>query len=63
MFFAEVDGRPAGCVGVRAFSDGVCEMKRLYVAPEERGQGVGRALVIAAIKAAREIGYKRNNFV
>jgi carbonic anhydrase len=59
LFFAELDGRPAGCVGVRAFSDGVCEMKRLYVTPEARGLGVGRALVLAAIKAAKEIGYKR----
>ncbi len=61
LFFAEVDGCPAGCVGVRPLpeSDGLCEMKRLYVSPEARGQGVGAALAMAAIKAAKEIGYKK----
>ena len=61
LFFAEVDGRPAGCVGVRPLpdSEGVCEMKRLYVAPEERGHGVGASLALAAIKAAKEIGYRK----
>ena len=61
LFFAEVSGRPAGCVGVRPLpgSDGVCEMKRLYVTPEERGHGVGARLALAAIKAAKEIGYRK----
>ena len=61
LFFAEIDGRPAGCVGVRSLagSEGVCEMKRLYVEPEERGHGVGNALALAAIKAAKEIGYRK----
>ena len=61
LFFAEVDGRPAGCVGIRPLigSDGVCEMKRLYVTPDERGQGIGAALAMAAIKAAKEIGYRK----
>ena len=34
-------------------------MKRLYVEPEERGHGVGAALALAAIKAAKEIGFRK----
>jgi carbonic anhydrase len=59
LWCAELSGRPVGCVGVRPISDGVCELKRLYVEPDARGQGVGQELALAAIRAAKELGYRR----
>lgn len=53
------DGEILGCVGLRAFTDDACEMKRLYVLPQARGMGVGEALVSAIITCATEAGYRR----
>jgi len=59
FLIAEQDGIAVGCVGVRSFARGVCEMKRLFTIPTARNQGTGRSLAEAAIAAARELGYAR----
>lgn len=50
-------GRAVGCVGVREHDETSCEIKRLFVSEDVRGQGLGRSLARYALDAARELGY------
>jgi putative acetyltransferase len=57
LLIAMIDGHIAGCVALRRIDDRTGEMKRLYVRRDFRSEGLGRQLVEAAIRAARDAGY------
>lgn len=50
--------KAAGCIGLKPFDEGRCELKRLYVRPAYRGQKLGELLVAKIVEDAREIGYR-----
>jgi ribosomal protein S18 acetylase RimI-like enzyme len=59
LLLAEYEGQLAGCVALHRLGPEICEMKRLYLRPQFRGKGVGRALAKKVIGEARCIGYRK----
>ena len=59
LYIALSDGEPAGCIALRKIDEESCELKRLYVRPEFRGQHLGELLVNKIIDDARLIGYRQ----
>ena len=52
-------GQPVGCGAVRRIETNTGEVKRMYVVPQERGRGVGRAILNAIEAEARALQLSR----
>ena len=69
LLLAGYESQLAGCVALHRIASGdssevchgseFCEMKRLYLRPQFRGKGLGRAFADRIIAEARQIGYRR----
>lgn len=58
MYIALVDEKLAGCVALTKNDDDYCEIKRLYIREEFRGNHLGNMLSEKIIEDAGAIGYK-----
>ena len=56
VYLAELAGHTVGCVALIPMGNGVVELSKMAVAPEARGQGIGRRLLEYAIAEARLLG-------
>ena len=54
----DVDGSIIGTCGIGRVTDGVCELRKMYVDPRHRGKGIGRMLLEDAIERARGLGFE-----
>lgn len=58
ILVADMGGRLVGMVGLRIIEPGQGELKRMYLQPDQRGSGLGRGLLDAALEMARELGLR-----
>jgi N-acetylglutamate synthase-like GNAT family acetyltransferase len=54
---AEVDGKVVGMAAAIKRTESICELKRLYVGPDSRGQGIGHQLLTQIIAFAHGLDY------
>ena len=59
-FLVARDGKRAvGCGAIRLLDPKTAEVKRMYVEPDHRGKGIGRAVLDGLDAAARQLGARR----
>lgn len=58
VIIAYIEGKPAGSGAIKAYAEDVAEIKRMFVHPDFRGQGVAKTILAALEDWARELNYK-----
>jgi putative acetyltransferase len=59
LLLVDYEGQVAACVALHRLGPAICEITRLYLRPQFRGKGLGRALAERIIAEASQIGYQR----
>lgn len=58
VIVAYKNNEPIGCGAIKKFDDESAEVKRMFVKPEYRGQGVAAKILSASEAWAKELGYQ-----
>lgn len=61
-YVAEIDGKLVGGGGIyptEGLADDTCELVKMYLLPEARGQGIAKEIIKMSIQFAKEQGYKK----
>src|SRR5215831_17094715 len=56
FFVMRRDGLPVGCGGIKFFDSDYAEVKRMYVRPQNRGSGLGTAMLNHLAEFSRQHG-------
>jgi len=59
FLIARDNGRAVGSGAIRLLDTTTAEVKRMYVEPDQRGKGIGRAVLVRLEAEARQLGAKR----
>ena len=59
LLLVYVEGQPMGIACLKALTEGTGEVRRMYVRPEARKKGLGRAFLNRLLEEAIQIGYQR----
>ncbi len=58
FLIARLGGQPVGCAALRPLDGETGEVRRMYVAPSVRRQGIGRRLLATLEQIASQFGYR-----
>lgn len=59
FFVADIGGDVIGCAALEVFTDTLGEVRSLAVHPDHGGKGLGKQLVLATERYARELGLQK----
>jgi len=60
VVIAYKNDKPLGCGAMKVFNEEAVEIKRMFTAPEARGQGVASMVLAELEKWAQELGYRKS---
>jgi putative acetyltransferase len=56
---AYIHNKPVGCGAIKHYSESTMEVKRMFVAPDKRGNGLASAILRELEDWSRELNYKK----